>query len=89
MLEALKNRFPPLYECSICNAPVKITPMGEGVEPRKEFKCGHDGATIWANRKVTLRGKGVLNAMPAPQRVAIRFTLSLRQFLSGLTGRSI
>lgn len=80
--------FPPLYECSQCGASVKVTPR-EGMEPLIERKCGHDGAKIWANRKVTLRGKGALDAMNPVQRGAIRLTLTLRQFLSALTGRSI
>lgn len=79
---ALSDRFPPLYECSECGAAVKVTPQGEGVEPLKEFRCSHSTAIIWANRRVTLRGKGQLTG---PQRV----TLTLRQALSILTGRSI
>lgn len=81
--------FPPLYECSKCGLPVKVIPQGEGVEPLKLFECDHTDATIWANRKVTLRGKGVLEAMHPLQRGMIRLTLTVRQFLSILTGRSI
>lgn len=89
MLQALKERFPPLYECSVCHAAVKVTMRGEGVEPEKKFSCTHTTSPIWANRKVTLRGKGKLNAMPGPQRVIIRLGLTVRQLLSGLTGRSV
>lgn len=88
-MKTLAQMFPPLYECSKCGASVKVTPLGEGIEPRKEFPCGHDDAIIWANRSVTLRGVGAMEAMPMPQRVAIRVTLKLRDILSHLTGRSI
>jgi hypothetical protein len=83
---ALADRFPPLYECSACGAAVQVTPQGDGVEPLKVFSCGHDHAPIWANRKVTLRGKGELSLV---QRSSIKLTLTLRQLLSALTGRSI
>lgn len=79
-------RFPPLYECSVCGEPVKVTPQGEGVEPLKRFACEHTDAIIWANRKVTLRGKGELSTA---RRAQIKLTLTVRQFLSALTGRSI
>ncbi len=85
----LADRFPPLYECSVCGKPVKVTPQGEGLEPVKVFACEHTTATIWANRKVTLRGKGALETMPPTQRMAVKVTMTLRQLLSGLTGRSI
>lgn len=83
------KRFPPLYECSVCGKPVKVTVLGDGIEPRKEFSCQHTTATIWANRKVTLRGVGTLEAMPGWKRGAITITMTLRQFLSALTGRSV
>lgn len=83
------SNFPPLYECSVCGKPVKITPQGEGVEPLKKWKCEHTTAIIWANRKVTLRGKGRMDAMHPLQRGAIKLKLTVRQFLSALTGRSI
>lgn len=80
--------FPPLYECSICHEPVKVM-VREGQEPLIERRCEHHDATIWANRKVTLRGKGALEAMHPVQRGAVRLKLTVRQFLSALTGRSI
>jgi hypothetical protein len=83
------SEFPPLYQCSICGKPVKVTPQGEGVEPLKEWKCEHTTATIWANRKVTLRGKGALEAMNPLQRSTIKLKLTVRQLLSYLTNRSI
>jgi len=83
------DNFPPLYECSVCGKPVKVTPQGDGLEPLKEWKCEHTSATIWANRKVTLRGKGALEAMNPLQRGTIQLKLTVRQFLSYLTGRSI
>lgn len=82
----LAKTFPPLYECSVCGRAVKITPQGEGVEPLKEFKCEHTTAPIWANRKVTLRGKGKMNVVNETQ---YKVTLTVRQFLSWMTGRSI
>lgn len=81
--------FPPLYECSVCGKPVTVTPQGEGVEPVKVFSCEHADAIIWANRKVTLRGVGALDAMNPVQRGAIRLKMTVRQFLSALTGRSV
>jgi hypothetical protein len=83
----LQDRFPPLYECSVCGAAVKVSPV-DGAEPVKKFKCGHDGAVIWANRKATLRGKGQLDA-GVFQRTSLKIKLTVRQFLSALTGRSI
>lgn len=78
-------KFPPLYECSVCGKSVSVTAV-EGAEPVIKRSCGHEGATVWANRKVTLYGKGDVN-------IAVRFkrkiTLTVRQFLSALTGRSI
>jgi len=58
--------------------------MGVGVEPEYTYhkKCSHRGVTINANRKVTLRGKGKLNQIQ-------KVTLTVRQLLSLLTGRSI
>ena len=83
------EKFPPLYACSVCGKAVKVTPQGEGVEPLIEWSCGHDGAKVYAERKVTLRGKGAVEAMSLPQRWAIKATLNMRQFLSLVTGRSI
>lgn len=80
------SRFPHLYECSKCGGPVKVTPLGPGVEPKIERDCGHDGATVWANRKVTLYGKGDVN--PAV-RITRKIKLTVRQFLSLISGRSI
>lgn len=80
------SKFPHLYECSVCGGPVKVTPQGEGQEPIKVFKCGHDDAIIWANRKVTLRGKGKLSRAKA---AGIKITLTVRQILSALSGRSV
>lgn len=83
---SLATRFPALYECSECGSAVKVKPQGEGIEPIIVRKCGHDNATVWANRKVTLRGKGNLNQV---QQAGVKITLTVRQFLSILTGRSI
>jgi len=78
--------FPPLYECSVCGKPVKIKPQGEGQEPVKVFSCEHTDAVIWANRKVTLRGKGQMSIV---KQASIRVTLTIRQLLCYLSGRSI
>jgi len=80
------SNFPPLYECSVCGASVKITPRGEGLEPDKKFSCPHTEAAIWANRKVTLRGAG---NMSLAKKAGIKVKLTVRQLLSSLTGRSI
>ncbi len=82
----LTNKFPHLYECSVCGAPVKVTPRGEGVEPDKQFTCSHTDAIIWANRKVTLRGVGNVGFLTKQK---IKITITLRQLLSAMTGRSI
>lgn len=76
--------FPPLYECSECGKPVKVTPV-EGGEPIIKRSCGHT-AVIWANRKATLYGKGDVNVATRWQR---KIKLTVRQLLSALTGRSI
>ena len=81
-----KGKYPPLYQCSVCGKPVKVIPQGEGIEPIKKFKCIHTNAAIWANRKVTLRGKGNLSTA---KQCSIKIKLTLRQLLSHLTGRSI
>lgn len=81
--------FPPLYECSVCGKPVKVISRGEGIEPIKKFSCEHTDAIIWANRKVTLRGKGALETMNPVQRGAIKIKLTVRQLLCYLTNRSI
>lgn len=83
---SFRDKFPPLYECSVCGATVKVTPMGEGKEPRLDWACEHTNAVVWANRKVTLRGKGDVNVATRAQR---KLTLTVRQLLSALTGRSI
>jgi len=80
------SRFPHLYECSKCGEPVKVDPQGEGNEPIITWKCGHDGATVWANRKVTLYGKGDVNLATKASR---KIKLSMRQLLSAIFQRSI
>lgn len=82
----LSERFPPLYECKQCGASVSVTPHGEGVEPTIKRSCGHDDAGVWANRKVTLRGKGQMNVLT---KASYTIRLTLRQFLSALTKRSV
>jgi len=83
----LKTKFPPLYQCEICGESVKVTPKGEGNEPiiKRSCRCPED-TPILAKRKVTLRGKGELSVMKQQQ---IKIKLTLRQFLSAISGRSI
>jgi hypothetical protein len=85
---SLSEMFPSLYTCSVCNKPVKVTPQGLGNEPLYEYHkdCPHRNVTIYANRKVILRGKGQLNTL---QEAQYKITVSARQLLSWLTGRSI
>jgi len=84
---SLKEKFPALYECSICEATVKVIPQGEGIEPIIERSCKCPADTIvYAKRKVTLRGVGSLNQT---EEVVYKMKVSARQLLSWLTGRSI
>ena len=84
---SLKEKFPALYECSICEKPVKVVPQGVGLEPIISRSCDCPADTIiYAKRKVTLRGKGTLNPI---QEAGVKMTVSIRQLLSWLTGRSI
>jgi hypothetical protein len=85
---SLSEKFPPLYECSVCGLPVKVIPQGIGNEPEYKYHkdCEHRNVTIYAKRKVTLRGKGTLNPI---QQATHKVTISVRQLLSFLTGRSI
>jgi hypothetical protein len=59
-----------------------------GKEPLYEYHkdCPHRNVAIYANRKVTLRGKGQLNQV---QEMQYKVTVSVRQLLSWMTGRSI
>lgn len=83
----LNEKFPPLYQCEKCNKTVKVTPQGEGIEPLINRSCNCPMNTpVLARRKVTLRGKGNLSYLKKQQ---IKITLTVRQFLSALTGRSI
>jgi DNA-directed RNA polymerase subunit E'/Rpb7 len=77
-------KFPPLYECSVCGCAVKVTPT-DG-EPIKQFSCDHTDAIIYANRKAVLYAEGDLNVA---QKAAVRFTVTVRQLLSAMTGRSV
>jgi hypothetical protein len=76
------SKFPHLYTCSICESPVTVRGNGIGNEPDLIRSCSHDSAVVYANRKVTLRGKGAIT-------VAQRFKLTVRQLLSMLTKRSV
>lgn len=84
---SLKDKFPALYECSICGEAVKVIPQGDGVEPVIERSCKCPSDTIvYAKRKVTLRGVGSLSQA---QEISYKIKVSARQLLSWLTGRSI
>ncbi len=54
----------------------RCTPV-DGGEPEKIFKCSHTNAIIWANRKVTLIGKGDLTQS---QKTKVKVRLTIRQF---------
>jgi hypothetical protein len=84
----LKEKYPPLYTCSVCGRGVKVIPKGIGNEPDYVYHkdCEHRNVTIYANRKVTLRGKGQLNHV---QEATYKIKVSVRQLLSWMTGRSI
>lgn len=84
----LSEKFPPLYTCSVCNRAVKVIPQGEGNEPLYEYHkdCTHRNVTIFANRKVMLRGKGQMNYL---QESVFKIKVSVKQLLSWMTGRSI
>lgn len=83
----LSEKFPPLYQCEKCNKTVKVKGMGVGVEPfiKRTCDCPND-TPVLARRKVTLRGKGKMNLA---KKMQIKVTLTIRQLLSALTGRSI
>lgn len=76
--------FPPLYTCSVCEAAVEVKTMCDTTELR--FSCGHTDATVYANRKVILYGKGEVSL---PTRCTRYIRLTVRQVLSALTGRSV
>lgn len=84
----LSEKFPPLYSCSVCGKAVKVIPQGIGKEPVYKYHkdCTHRDVTINANRKVVLIGEGDLNTI---QKVTYKITVSARQLLSWLTGRSV
>lgn len=78
----------PLYSCSVCGKAVKVIPQGEGVEPLYEYdkSCEHRGVTIYANRKVILRGVGKMSPM---QEASYTIRVKVSQLLSWLTGKSM
>lgn len=82
------SKYLPLYSCSVCGKTVKVTPQGEGVEPSYEYHkdCTHRNVTIFANRKVILRGVGKMSKLNA-----LTYTLRVKvsQLLSWITGKSI
>lgn len=71
----------PLYYCSVCKSPVKVTARKDQ-DALIEWDCGHDGHTVIAPRKVTLYGEGGID-------MAGRVKLAARQLASWLTGRNI
>ena len=76
------KKFPHLYTCSVCEGKVSVVDNGLGIEPTITRKCEHKTASVYANRKVTLRGIGGMS-------VANKITLSARQFFSLLLKRSV
>jgi len=83
----LSEKFPPLYQCEKCGKTVKVTPQGEGKESliKRSCKCPLD-TMVLAKRKVTLRGVGQMSVLKQKR---IKITMTLRQFLCAVTGRSI
>lgn len=86
---SLASKYPPLYQCDGCGKSVSVKPQGVGIEPiiKRSCKCPDD-TIINARRKVTLRGQGQVNATYLKKQ-QIKITLTFRQFLCALTGRSI
>jgi len=86
---SLSKKFPPLYQCEMCGKAVSVTGQGVGVEPiiKRSCKCPDDTVII-ARRKVTLRGDSQFSA-GIVKKTSIKIKLTVRQFLSALTGRSI
>ena len=82
----LERMFPPLYSCSVCEAPVDVTTHGADVEPTLYRSCAHADAIVYANRKTTLYGVGEVSPLTAAGR---KLTLTVRQALSLLFGRSV
>ena len=86
---SLASKYPPLYQCDGCGKSVSVKPQGLGNEPIIKRSCNcPDDTIINARRKVTLRGQGQMNASYLKQK-QIKITLTLRQLLCALTGRSI
>lgn len=84
---SLKDKFPPLYQCEKCGSSVSVKPQGDGVEPIIKRSCNcPENTVVLAKRKVTLRGVGEMNVIKQKQ---IKITMTLRQFLCAITGRSI
>lgn len=85
----LKEQFPPLYQCELCERSVSVAGNGMGVEPTIKRSCKCPETTgILARRKVTLRGKGAMDANILKKQT-LKLTLTLRQLLCKITGRSI
>jgi len=85
------EKYPPLYQCEGCGKAATVTPQGIGNEPiiKKHCKCPLNSENgIIARRKVTLRGDSQFSA-GISKKMQIKITLTLRQFLSAITGRSI
>lgn len=78
----------PLYSCSICGKAVKVIPQGEGIEPLYEYHkdCPHREVTIYANRKVILRGVGKMDML---SEASYKIRVKVSQLLSWLTGKSM
>lgn len=83
----LAEKFPPLYQCEKCGKSVDVKHIGEGVEPiiKRSCRCPED-TIVLAKRKVTLRGTGNMSVLKQKR---IKITMTLRQFLCAVTGRSI
>lgn len=82
------SKYLPLYSCSVCGKAVKVIPQKEGVEPLYEYHkdCTHRNVTIFANRKVILRGVGKMSKLNA---LTYTIRVKVSQLLSWITGKSI
>jgi hypothetical protein len=74
------DKYPWLYNCSICKARVKVAKDGKVTRT-----CNHTTASINAPRRVILTGDGTLNKAP----FKMRWEWHIRKFLTWLTGRCV
>jgi len=74
------DKFPHLYNCSVCGAKVKVNRKGEVTKT-----CNHTTASVNAPRRVLLTGDGTMQGVP----FKLRLEWHIRKFLTRLTGRCV